>query len=160
MRFASLLSKERLKIRMLRSAPRRAGTINRFEEELEACAAGLEQDDPTYRARAARILGSYRTRARKYLPISKPPLTMTLTFALPSPRRSDGFEVANRLQPTDGSDGLSGSREVQEEWNSYGESDPDIEKTLKAIVGFDIEMSRLEGKSIFNQNHPEETVGR
>ena len=44
------------------------GTITRFEEELEACAAGLEQNDPTYRARAARILGSYRTRARKYLP--------------------------------------------------------------------------------------------
>jgi hypothetical protein len=44
------------------------GTITRFEEELEACAAGLEQDDPTYRARAARILGSYRKRARKYLP--------------------------------------------------------------------------------------------
>lgn len=44
------------------------GTITRFEEELEACAAGLERDDPTYRARAARILGSYRTRARKYLP--------------------------------------------------------------------------------------------
>ena len=45
-----------------------SGTTTRFEEELEACAAGLEQDDPTYRARAARILGSYRTRARKYLP--------------------------------------------------------------------------------------------
>ena len=45
-----------------------SGTITRFEEELEACAAGLEQNDPTYRARAARILGSYRTRARKYLP--------------------------------------------------------------------------------------------
>jgi hypothetical protein len=44
------------------------GTITRFEEELEACAAGLEQNDSTYRARAARILGSYRTRARKYLP--------------------------------------------------------------------------------------------
>jgi HEAT repeat len=42
--------------------------ITQFEEELEACAAGLEQDDPRYRARAARILGSYRTRARKYLP--------------------------------------------------------------------------------------------
>ncbi len=45
-----------------------SGTITRFEEELEACAAALEQNDPTYRARAARILGSYRTRARKYLP--------------------------------------------------------------------------------------------
>jgi HEAT repeats len=45
-----------------------SGTIARFEEELEACAAGLEQNDPTYRARAARILGSYRTRARRYLP--------------------------------------------------------------------------------------------
>jgi HEAT repeats len=45
-----------------------SGTITRFEEELEACAAGLEQGDPTYRARAARILGSYRTRARKHLP--------------------------------------------------------------------------------------------
>jgi hypothetical protein len=44
------------------------GTITRFEEELETCAAGLEQDDPTYRARSARILGGYRTRARKYLP--------------------------------------------------------------------------------------------
>jgi HEAT repeats len=44
------------------------GTLTRFEDELEACAAGLEQDDPTDRARAARTLGSYRTRARKYLP--------------------------------------------------------------------------------------------
>ncbi len=39
---------------------------------------------------------------------------------------------------------------------TYGESDPDIENMLKAIVGFHIEISRLEGKWKLNQNHPEE----
>ena len=53
---------------MPRFAPRARGAITRFEEELEACAVGLEEDDPTDRARAARILGGYGTRARKYLP--------------------------------------------------------------------------------------------
>jgi transcriptional regulator len=35
-------------------------------------------------------------------------------------------------------------------------ADPDIDKMLKAIVGFRIEISRLEGKAKLNQNHPEE----
>lgn len=39
---------------------------------------------------------------------------------------------------------------------SYGIADPDIDKMLKAIVGFRIEIHRLEGKAKLNQNHPEE----
>jgi transcriptional regulator len=39
---------------------------------------------------------------------------------------------------------------------SFDKSDPDIDKMLKAIVGFRIEISRLEGKAKLNQNHPEE----
>ena len=35
-------------------------------------------------------------------PISKLPLTTTLAFALPSPRRFSRFEVVGRLQPTNG----------------------------------------------------------
>lgn len=39
---------------------------------------------------------------------------------------------------------------------SYDETDPDIDKMLAAIVGFHIEISRVEGKAKLNQNHPEE----
>jgi transcriptional regulator len=39
---------------------------------------------------------------------------------------------------------------------SYDESDPDIDKMLKAIVGFRIVLSRLEGKAKLNQNHSAE----
>ena len=46
-------------------------------------------------------------------------------------------------------------RGMPEPW-SYDESDPDIDMMLKAIVGFRIELSRLEGKAKLNQNHPEE----
>jgi transcriptional regulator len=46
-------------------------------------------------------------------------------------------------------------RRMPEPW-SYDMADPDIDKMLKAIVGFRIEISRLEGKAKLNQNHPEE----
>lgn len=39
---------------------------------------------------------------------------------------------------------------------SYDVSDPEIDKMRRAIVGFHIEIARLEGKSKLNQNHPEE----
>jgi transcriptional regulator len=44
---------------------------------------------------------------------------------------------------------------MPEPW-TYDESDPDIEQMLKAIVGFHIDISRLEGKWKLNQNHSEE----
>jgi transcriptional regulator len=44
---------------------------------------------------------------------------------------------------------------MPEPW-SYDLADPDIDNMLKAIVGFRIEISRLEGKAKLNQNHPEE----
>jgi transcriptional regulator len=46
-------------------------------------------------------------------------------------------------------------RRMPEPW-SYDVADPDIDTMLKAIVGFRIEISRLEGKAKLNQNHPEE----
>jgi len=42
-----------------------------------------------------------------------------------------------------------------EPW-AFDESDPAIEGMLKAIVGFRIEIARIEGKWKLNQNHPEE----
>jgi transcriptional regulator len=42
-----------------------------------------------------------------------------------------------------------------EPW-AFDESAPHVETMLKAIVGFRIEISRLEGKAKLNQNHPEE----
>lgn len=39
---------------------------------------------------------------------------------------------------------------------SYDVTDPDLNKMLGGIVGFRIEISRLEGKAKLNQNHPEE----
>jgi transcriptional regulator len=39
---------------------------------------------------------------------------------------------------------------------SYDVADPDIDRMLRAIVGFRIEITRLEGKAKLNQNHPEE----
>jgi transcriptional regulator len=39
---------------------------------------------------------------------------------------------------------------------SYDASDPEIDTMLKAIVGFRIEINRLEGKAKLNQNHSEE----
>ena len=39
---------------------------------------------------------------------------------------------------------------------SYDLDDPAIDAMLKAIVGFRIEITRLEGKAKLNQNHPEE----
>jgi transcriptional regulator len=39
---------------------------------------------------------------------------------------------------------------------SYDEDDPDVEKMLGAIVGFEIEIARLAGKAKLGQNHPEE----
>ena len=42
-----------------------------------------------------------------------------------------------------------------EPW-SFDESEPQIDRMLKAIVGFRIEVTRLEGKWKLNQNHPEE----
>ncbi len=39
---------------------------------------------------------------------------------------------------------------------SYDVDDPDVDKMLRAIVGFRIEIARLEGKAKLNQNHPEE----
>ena len=44
---------------------------------------------------------------------------------------------------------------MPEPW-SFDKSDPDVDKMLKAIVGFRMEISRLEGKAKLNQNHPEE----
>lgn len=46
-------------------------------------------------------------------------------------------------------------RGMPEPW-SYDVDDPDIDKMLKAIVGFRIEIGRLEGKAKLGQNHPEE----
>ena len=46
-------------------------------------------------------------------------------------------------------------RRMPEPW-SYDLADPDIDNMLKAIVGFRIEIGRLEGKAKLNQNHPEE----
>lgn len=45
-------------------------------------------------------------------------------------------------------------RSMPRPW-SYDRSDPDVEKLLPAIVGFRIEITRLEGKWKLNQNHPE-----
>ena len=39
---------------------------------------------------------------------------------------------------------------------SYDVADPDLDGMLKAIVGFRIEITRLEGKAKLSQNHPEE----
>ena len=39
---------------------------------------------------------------------------------------------------------------------TFDESDPEIVGMLKAIVGFRIEITRIEGKWKLNQNHPEE----
>lgn len=39
---------------------------------------------------------------------------------------------------------------------TYDESDPMFDRMLREIVGFEIEISRLEGKRKLNQNHPEE----
>ncbi len=38
----------------------------------------------------------------------------------------------------------------------YDEDDPEVEKMLGAIVGFEIEIARLEGAAKLSQNHPEE----
>lgn len=46
-------------------------------------------------------------------------------------------------------------RGMPQPW-TYDPSDPDVDKMLKAIVGFHIDIDRLEGKSKLNQNHPEE----
>jgi transcriptional regulator len=46
-------------------------------------------------------------------------------------------------------------RRMPEPW-SYDVADPDLDKMLMAIVGFQIEISRLEGKAKLNQNHTEE----
>jgi transcriptional regulator len=46
-------------------------------------------------------------------------------------------------------------RGMPEPW-SYDVADPDIDTMLRAIVGFRIEITRLEGKAKLNQNHPEE----
>ena len=46
-------------------------------------------------------------------------------------------------------------RGMPEPW-SYDVADPDLDGMLKAIVGFRIEITRLEGKAKLNQNHPEE----
>jgi transcriptional regulator len=39
---------------------------------------------------------------------------------------------------------------------TYDEADPDIDRMLGAVVGFEIEIARIEGKAKLNQNHPEE----
>ncbi|OJW22559.1 MAG: transcriptional regulator [Planctomycetales bacterium 71-10] len=39
---------------------------------------------------------------------------------------------------------------------TYDEADPDIDQMLGAVVGFEIEIARIEGKAKLNQNHPEE----
>jgi transcriptional regulator len=46
-------------------------------------------------------------------------------------------------------------RRMPEPW-SYDVADPDIDNMLRAIVGFRIEVTRLDGKAKLNQNHPEE----
>jgi transcriptional regulator len=46
-------------------------------------------------------------------------------------------------------------REMHKPW-SYDVTDPEMNSMLKAIVGFRIEISRLEGKAKLNQNHPVE----
>lgn len=46
-------------------------------------------------------------------------------------------------------------RAMPEPW-SYDVDDPEIDGMLGAIVGFRMEISRLEGKAKLNQNHPEE----
>ena len=46
-------------------------------------------------------------------------------------------------------------RRMPKPW-SYDVDDADIDKMLKTIVGFRIEISRLEGKAKLNQNHPED----
>lgn len=46
-------------------------------------------------------------------------------------------------------------RGMPEPW-SYDIDDPDLDNMTKAIVGFRIELTRLEGKAKLNQNHPEE----
>lgn len=46
-------------------------------------------------------------------------------------------------------------KEMPAPW-SYDVTDPDINNMLGGIVGFRIEISRLEGKAKLNQNHPEE----
>lgn len=46
-------------------------------------------------------------------------------------------------------------RHMPQPW-SYDTANPDIDNMLKAIVGFRIEITRLEGKAKLNQNHPEE----
>ncbi len=38
----------------------------------------------------------------------------------------------------------------------FDESDPQFEKLLRAIVGFDVKIARIEGKWKLSQNHPEE----
>ncbi|MBX3415454.1 MAG: FMN-binding negative transcriptional regulator [Pirellulales bacterium] len=43
----------------------------------------------------------------------------------------------------------------QQPW-TYDDSDPEFNQMLREIVGFEIEISRIEGKSKLNQNHPEE----
>ncbi|AMV40912.1 FMN-binding negative transcriptional regulator [Planctomyces sp. SH-PL62] len=50
-------------------------------------------------------------------------------------------------------------RRMPEPW-SYDVDDPDIDKMLRAIVGFRIEITRLEGKMKLNQNHPRSVAGR
>jgi transcriptional regulator len=42
-----------------------------------------------------------------------------------------------------------------EPW-TFDESEPHVETMLRAIVGFRIEITRLEGKWKLSQNHPEE----
>ena len=42
----------------------------------------------------------------------------------------------------------------------FDESEPHVEKLLKAIVGFRIEITRLEGKWKLSQNQPEERRGK
>lgn len=46
-------------------------------------------------------------------------------------------------------------RRMPQPW-SYDVADPEIDRMLGAIVGFRIEISRLEGKAKLSQNHPEE----
>ncbi len=46
-------------------------------------------------------------------------------------------------------------RAMPEPW-TYSPSDPDIDAMLKGIVGFQIDINRLEGKWKLNQNRPEE----
>ena len=43
----------------------------------------------------------------------------------------------------------------QQPW-TYDDSDAEFNQMLREIVGFEIHISRLEGKSKLNQNHPEE----